>query len=228
MGRRLSAPILEAKQPLKKLPEAGARRYFPGPGSVDALRDVSLAILAGRSLAIVGESGSGKSTLARLLVGLEPPSSGEVRLFGERFSDVPESKRRSLRRRIQMVFQDAGSSLDPRRKIRVVVDEPLRGLGAWDVRERENRTVNALASVGLDASAMEKYPHQFSGGQRQRIALARALVIAPAIIIADEPLSALDVSVQAQVLNLLIDLKTRGPLDLHSDHPRSRRSGASV
>ena len=208
MGRRLSAPILEAWG-LSKHYARPREAIFSRPGTVSALRDVSLAIYSGRSLAIVGESGSGKSTLARLLIGLEPPSSGEVRLFGERFSGIPERERRSMRRRIQMVFQDAGSSLDPRRKIRFVVDEPLRGFGRWDAREREGQTLKALASVGLDKSAMEKYPHQFSGGQRQRIALARALVIEPTIVIADEPLSALDVSVQAQVLNLMIDLKER-------------------
>ncbi len=205
----MSAPILEAKN-LSKHYRRPREGLFATPGVVNALSNVSLAIEAGRSLAIVGKSGSGKSTLARLLVGLEPPNSGEVLLFGGQFSGVSESKRRPLRRRIQMVFQDAGSSLDPRRKVRHSVDEPLRGLGAWDAQERAERSLKALVSVGLDASAMDKYPHQFSGGQRQRIALARALVIEPDLIVADEPLSALDVSVQAQVLNLLIDLKAQG------------------
>ena len=130
--------------------------------------------------------------------------------MGQAFSPLAEPARRPLRRHMQMVFQDPASSLDPRRKIGWIVDEPLRGLTTFGQAERREKVVAALEAVGLSADALGRYPHQFSGGQRQRIAIARALVTEPAVVVADEPLSALDVSVQAQVLNVMIGLKRAG------------------
>ena len=205
----MSLALLDARGLTKRyaLPRAsllGERRWLT------AVDGVSFTLEAGRNVAIVGDSGSGKSTLARLIMGLERPDAGDVRLMGGTFSPLPERTRRPLRRHMQMVFQDPASSLDPRRKIEWIVDEPMRGLTAFGPAERREKVVAALEAVGLSADALGKYPHQFSGGQRQRIAIARALVTEPAVVVADEPLSALDVSVQAQVLNVMIGLKRAG------------------
>ena len=171
---------------------------------VEALRGVSLAVQAGRSLGIVGESGSGKSTLARLAMALEPPSAGQVLFMGRDLNRLAPAELRAARRDFQMVFQDPYGSLDPRLMVGRIVAEPLHeGTPA----ERAQRVAAALDAVGLRASDVQKYPHEFSGGQRQRIAIARALITRPKLIVADEPVSALDVSVQAQVLNRLIDLQ---------------------
>jgi len=184
------------------------RRLLEAPPRHRAVDGVSLSIAAGESLGIVGESGSGKSTLARLITGLETPDEGHVRLEGEDIHAASRRRRRALHRHIQMVFQDPYGSLDPRQRVGRIVAEPLHLLKLPAAEARE-RVVQALEDVGLGAADMAKYPHEFSGGQRQRIAIARALITNPKLVCADEPVSALDVSVQAQVLNLLRDLRER-------------------
>jgi peptide/nickel transport system ATP-binding protein len=179
------------------------------PAKVRALDGVSFAIEAGRSLGIVGESGSGKSTLARLVMALDQPTSGSVRLLGRDLHALPREALRQARRDIQMVFQDPYGSLDPRQTIARIVAEPLAAQADTSRDEQRQRTGDAVQSVGLRASDLQKYPHEFSGGQRQRIAIARALITRPRLIVADEPVSALDVSVQAQVLNLMQDLQVQ-------------------
>ena len=176
------------------------------PRRVHAVRGVSFDLRAGCNLGVVGESGCGKSTLARAVMGLEVPTRGTVRVLGTDVSAVDDPRHRHLRRNFQMVFQDPFGSLDPRQKVARIVAEPL-ALERVGRDESRERVVEVLEAVGLKASDTDKYPHEFSGGQRQRIAIARALVTRPALIVADEPVSALDVSVQAQVLNLLEDLR---------------------
>jgi peptide/nickel transport system ATP-binding protein len=184
-------------------------RLFGAAPVVHALNGVSFAIEAGRSLGIVGESGSGKSTLARLVMALDRPTAGSVRLLGQDFHALPRKALRRARRDVQMVFQDPYGSLDPRRTVERIVAEPLEALGETTRTERRELAAQSLADVGLRVSDLPKYPHEFSGGQRQRIAIARALITRPRLIVADEPVSALDVSVQAQVLNLMQDLQQR-------------------
>jgi ABC-type glutathione transport system ATPase component len=181
-------------------------KLFERPGKVQALQGVSFDIEAGRSLGIVGESGSGKSTLARLVMALDVPTSGSVRLLGRDLHALPREQLRAARRDFQMVFQDPYGSLDPRQTVERIVAEPLSAQGVARDEQRQ-RAAEALQAVGLRASDLRKVPHEFSGGQRQRIAIARAIVTRPRLVVADEPVSALDVSVQAQVLNLLQDLQ---------------------
>ncbi len=176
---------------------------------VQALKGVSFSVYPGESFGIVGESGSGKTTLAKLILALEEPDGGIVKFMGKDLTRLPKEERRAMHRHIQMVFQDPFGSLDPRQSVASIVTEPLEQLDGVDKQEREERAIEALTSVGLQASDLEKFPHEFSGGQRQRIAIARALITKPDLIVADEPVSALDVSVQAQVLNLMMDLQTR-------------------
>ncbi|MCJ9673570.1 MULTISPECIES: ATP-binding cassette domain-containing protein [unclassified Neorhizobium] len=187
------------------------RQRLFGPHPVlRAVGGVSLQIMPGQSLAVVGESGSGKSTLARTVMALETPTSGSVKLNGEDLFAMSSARLREVRRNLSMVFQDPYESLDPRLKIGVSVADPLDALHeARTSSERRTRIGEALEAVGLRAADAEKFPHEFSGGQRQRIAIARALITRPALIVADEPVSALDVSVQAQVLNLMHDLRER-------------------
>jgi len=182
--------------------------WFAARPVLRALADVSLTVTAGRSLGIVGESGCGKSTLARLILALERPTAGTVQLNGEDLFTADRQALRALRRHVQIVFQDPYGSLDPRHKVARIIAEPLRALvPGMDAVRRRLRVAEALHAVGLPASAAGRYPHEFSGGQRQRIAIARALVVRPSLIVADEPVSALDVSVQAQVLNLMNELQ---------------------
>jgi peptide/nickel transport system ATP-binding protein len=178
---------------------------------VHAVRDVSFEIAAGERFGIVGESGSGKSTLLRLMAGLEQPTAGEFLIGGRSLTGLPERRLRFVRTQLQLVFQDPMSSLDPRMRVRDIVLEPLIGLG---LPIAPGRVTELLASVGLSPDAADRYPHQFSGGQRQRISLARALAPNPRILVADEPVSALDVSLRAQVLNLITDLVERLNLTL--------------
>ncbi|HWI11285.1 MAG TPA: ATP-binding cassette domain-containing protein [Burkholderiaceae bacterium] len=199
----MSEPLLEVRDLAKHYKLPRERLLQPAP-VVEALRGVSFTLHAGRSLGIVGESGSGKSTLARLVMALEAPSAGSVRLLGRDLHALPPTELRDARRDFQMVFQDPYGSLDPRQRVARIVAEPLIGVDAADARRRVGE---ALDAVGLRASDAAKYPHEFSGGQRQRIAIARALITRPRLIVADEPVSALDVSVQAQVLNLLAQLQ---------------------
>jgi peptide/nickel transport system ATP-binding protein len=188
---------------------------FAKAGHVQALMDVSFQLTAGKSMGIVGESGSGKSTLARLVMALEKPTQGKVFFNGKNLNALPQDQLRLARSDFQMVFQDPYGSLDPRQKVLRIVTEPLHstlnsGSGqALSAQDLKDRAAFALTEVGLRASDLDKYPHEFSGGQRQRIAIARALITRPLLIVADEPVSALDVSVQAQVLNLMMDLQDR-------------------
>ena len=178
------------------------------PPVVQALQGVSFTLNAGRSLGVVGESGSGKSTLARVVLALEPPTSGSVEMLGRDLNLLDTSALRAARRDFQMVFQDPYGSLDPRQTVLKIITEPLAALSQpTDTAQRRSLAADVLASVGLRASDLDKYPHEFSGGQRQRVAIARALITRPKLIVADEPVSALDVSVQAQVLNLMQDLQ---------------------
>jgi peptide/nickel transport system ATP-binding protein len=177
---------------------------------VHALNCVDVVIARGRSFGVVGESGCGKSTLARLVMALDRPTAGSVRLLGRDLFALGSDELRTMRRHFQIVFQDPFGSLDPRFKVGRAVGEPLDALEPNTSRaERRERVAQSLADVGLKPSDSEKYPHEFSGGQRQRIAIARALIVRPDLIVADEPVSALDVSVQAQVLNLMAELQER-------------------
>jgi peptide/nickel transport system ATP-binding protein len=201
--------VLLAVERLSKRYRLPRENPFAAAPEIQALDDVSFTLRAGRSLGVVGESGSGKSTLARIVMALEPPSSGRVVLDGLDLHALPRHELRQARTRLQMVFQDPYGSLDPRRKVLQTVAEPLAVLHAASRAEQRERAAEALAAVGLRSADLDKYPHEFSGGQRQRIAIARALITRPKLIVADEPVSALDVSVQAQVLNLMQDLQDR-------------------
>jgi peptide/nickel transport system ATP-binding protein len=172
-----------------------------------ALRGVSLRVEAGQRFGVVGESGSGKSTMVRLLAGLDRPTSGEILFEGRRIDLLPERALRFLRAKLQVVFQDPMGSLDPRMRVRDIICEPLG-------RRDAARVAELLDAVGLPANSADRYPHQFSGGQRQRISIARALAPRPSVLVADEPVSALDVSVRKQILDLLADLVARFDLTL--------------
>ncbi|MFN4291483.1 MAG: oligopeptide/dipeptide ABC transporter ATP-binding protein [Permianibacter sp.] len=172
-----------------------------------ALRDVSFSLTSGKTIAVVGESGSGKSTLARQLVGLETPSEGDILLEGHSIFGRREEALRQLRRDIRMIFQNPSASLNPRVTVGAQLDQALQHLAQMGPRQRQERIHEALTLVGLATDHKHHYPHQFSGGQRQRVAIARAILLQPKLIIADEPVSTLDASVQAQILNLLLDLQ---------------------
>ena len=203
----MSVPVLEVDH-LSKRYRLARTRLFGQPHVVHAVDDVTFSIARGRTLGLVGESGCGKSTLARTVMALGPPTAGTVRILGIDLHQLGARALRAHRRHFQMVFQDPFGSLNPRHRVARIVAEPLDALdGAAGGSERAARLAEALGSVGLRPHDAGKFPHQFSGGQRQRIAIARALITRPALIVADEPVSALDVSVQAQVLNLLQDLK---------------------
>jgi peptide/nickel transport system ATP-binding protein len=195
-------PLLSLHQVTRRYTLPREQLLRPAP-VVQALAGVSLQVQRGRSFGLVGESGSGKSTLARVVMALEPPTTGQVLFMGRDLNALGPAELRSARREFQMVFQDPYGSLDPRQRVGRIVGEPLAAAGTADAA---GRVAESLDAVGLRASDAAKYPHEFSGGQRQRIAIARALITRPKLIVADEPVSALDVSVQAQVLNLLQDL----------------------
>ena len=200
--------LLQTEHLVVDFPAAGGRR-------VSAVAGVSLDVAEGETLGVVGESGCGKSTAARALMQLPPPTGGRVVFAGHDLTATKGERLRALRPQIQIVFQDPISSLNPRRRVRDIVGAPLRIWGVGTDAERRAKVDEALEAVGLDPSvAADKRPHEFSGGQCQRICIARALVLEPKLLICDEPVSALDVSVQAQILNLLEDLKARYGLTL--------------
>ena len=199
------APLLELRGLSKSFPVPGGGLMRKKP--FHAVSDVSLAIQPGETFGIVGESGCGKTTVARLIMGLERPTAGEVWFRGQRLDHLTESQRRPLRPKIQMVFQDSGSSLNPRKRVVDILAEPMLYHGTVERTQVQARVDELLRLVGLPVELKERYPHEFSGGQRQRICIARALSLNPELVVLDEPVSALDVSVQAQILNLLKDLQ---------------------
>ncbi|MGE7696576.1 ABC transporter ATP-binding protein [Lysinibacillus sp. NPDC094177] len=193
----------------------GLKKYFPirkgvlntQVGDVKAVDDVSFEVFEGETLGIVGESGCGKSTTGRLLMRLLEPTEGKIEFAGKMISELSNNEMRKARRDIQMIFQDPYASLNPRHNIGKILEEPLTVHGMGNAKERKQKVLELLEIVGLNEYHVKRYPHQFSGGQRQRIGIARALMTNPRLIIADEPVSALDVSIQAQVLNLLQNLQ---------------------
>lgn len=198
--------ILSAKNLVKTYRQRSGRFGF-GSKLVKALDDVSINIKAGSTLAVVGESGSGKSTLARCLLQLLPLDAGSVQFQGRDLASLSGDELRAVRRNLQMVFQDPFASLNPRMKVGEIVGEGLLIHGLGNARQRSQKVLQMLERVGLSAADIGKYPHEFSGGQRQRIGIARALVLQPMLVVCDEPVSALDVSIQAQILLLLKELQ---------------------
>ncbi len=200
-------PLLEVRRLVKHF--VRRQGLFRAPSVVRAVDDVSFAIEEGEMFGLVGESGSGKSTTGRCILRLVEPTSGDVIFRGENVLGFSRSRLRLARRDMQIVFQDPYSSLNPRMRVEDIVEEPLIIHELGTKQERRERVKQLFALVGLNPDHLRRYPHEFSGGQRQRIGLARALALNPSLIIADEPVSALDVSVQAQVVNLLMELQER-------------------
>ncbi len=197
----MSEVLLEARDLTKKFPLSRRR-------CVHAVGGVTLSVNAGETLAIVGESGCGKSTLGRMLIGALPPTSGEVRFRGHTITGLKEREFSAYRRQLQLIFQDPYASLDPRMKVRDLIAEPLVTHRVCETKdELTQRVLDLMKAVGIPADYLNRYPHQFSGGQRQRIGIARAIALDPALVVCDEPVSALDVSVQNQILNLLRELQ---------------------
>jgi len=176
---------------------------------IKALDRVNLSVKEGEILGLVGESGCGKSTLAKIALGLESPTSGQVLFSGDDIADFGKKRMQNFRRQAQMVFQDPFSSLNPKKTVLKILSEPLKIHRLYSKNHYKERVIRLLKEVGLDEQILSRYPHEFSGGQRQRIGLARALATNPKMIVADEPTSALDVSIQAQIINLLLDLQER-------------------
>ena len=199
-------PLLEVTNLTKHFPVSLG--LFSRPtGRVKAVNGVSFCIHRGESLGLVGESGCGKSTLARLVVRLLTPTDGSIRFDGREIGALDRPAMRPLRKRMQIIFQDPYASLDPRMSVAASVTEPLLNGSTFSKREQRALAADLLATVGLRNSDLDRYPHEFSGGQRQRIGIARALCVRPELVVADEPVSALDVSIQAQILNLMKDLQ---------------------
>jgi dipeptide transport system ATP-binding protein len=183
------------------------RGFMRQPDYLQAVSGASFSIAAGKTLAVVGESGCGKSTLARMVSLIEAPSEGTLKLGGQDASGISEAQRHTLRQKVQLVFQNPYGSLNPRKRIGEILEAPLEINCSFNASQRQDQARSMLLKVGLRPEHYDRYPHMFSGGQRQRIAIARALMLNPALVVADEPVSALDVSIQAQVLNLLSDLQ---------------------
>ena len=202
----MSAPILQVENLVTHFP---LRRGALGRrvGTVRAVDGVTFDVRRGETFGLVGESGCGKSTLGRTLLRLIEPTSGSIRFDGQELVGMAAADLRRLRRRMQLIFQDPYASLDPRMRVRDIVGEGLAIHRLANGAERERRVASLLEKMGLGPEAMDRYPHEFSGGQRQRIGIARALALGPELVIADEPISSLDVSIQAQIVNLLVDLQ---------------------
>ena len=203
----MSEPLLEVTDLVKHFPIKSGVIVDRVVAHVKAVDGVSLTINAGETLGLVGESGCGKSTLSRTILQLTTPTSGSVRFLGEELVGRSRRSLRPIRRQMQMIFQDPYASLNPRKRIGQIIGEPIELHGLADGRDVSRRVQDLLDRVGLSPEHANRYPHEFSGGQRQRIGIARALALEPKLIIADEPVSALDVSVQAQIVNLLKDLQ---------------------
>ena len=204
-GQQASQPVVEAKD-LKQVYEI-RRGFLRAPDHLQAVGGVSFKVHAGKTLAVVGESGCGKSTLARMVSLIESPTGGQLNITGVDAVNASAQARAGLRQAVQLVFQNPYGSLNPRKKVGAILEAPLEINTALLAPERAEKTRGMLALVGLRPEHYDRYPHMFSGGQRQRIAIARALMLNPKLVVADEPVSALDVSIQAQVLNLLADLQ---------------------
>lgn len=212
--------VTPAANPSELIHASNIHRHFVSSRSLDkgmtirAVDGVDLRVFAKETLGIVGETGSGKSTLGKMLVGLLPPTHGTVTFQGVDINSVSRSQKRGARSGLQMIFQDPLSSLDPRWSARKVLEEPLKASGIRSKQLLERRTLDLVSTVGLDKSILARLPTEMSGGQRQRIGIARALALNPKVIVADEPVSALDVSVQAQIINLLSDLQDQFGISL--------------
>ncbi len=205
LASQSQAPVVVARD-LRQVYKV-SRGFLREPAKLQAVGGVSFEVRPGRTLAVVGESGCGKSTLARMVSLIEIPTAGELRLGGVDVVAASATERHALRRSVQLVFQNPYGSLNPRKKIGAILEAPLEINTGLDAAQRMDKARSMLALVGLRPEHYDRYPHMFSGGQRQRIAIARALMLNPALLVADEPVSALDVSIQAQVLNLLTDLQ---------------------
>jgi oligopeptide/dipeptide ABC transporter ATP-binding protein len=205
----MTAPLLQVEGLTKRFPVGGRSLLGKPHAWLEAVSEVSFTLERGQSLGLVGESGCGKSTTARTIIGLHPATAGSVKLDGAELTGLSRKAWLPHRRRMQMIFQDPYASLDPRQTVASILAEPLAIHGLAKPRERKLRALALLDAVGLNPRHVNRYPHEFSGGQRQRIGIARALALEPDILICDEPVSALDVSIQAQIINLLKDLQQR-------------------
>lgn len=201
-----SRPLLEVRNLKKYFPVYGGL-FSSLQGYVHAVDDVSFDVERGETFGLVGESGCGKSTLMQTIMRLTPATSGDVVFDGEDLFKLKKKELRSKRKEFQIIYQDPFSSLNPRMSIGEIISEPLLVHGVKDAGERKKRTLETMANVGLQASFYNRYPHEFSGGQRQRVSIARSLILRPKLVLCDEPVSALDVSIQSQILNLLKDLR---------------------
>lgn len=206
-------PLLEVEA-LKKYYPVGKTLFGKPVSQIRAVNGVDMSIMPGETLGLVGESGCGKSTLGRCILRLEEPTSGSIRFDGEDLLKLSASRLRVKRKAMQPVFQDPYSSLNPRRRIGRILEEPYRIHNLHSPARRRELAFELLETVGMRTEHYQRYPHEFSGGQRQRIAIARAIALEPALIVADEPVSALDVSIQAQILNLIVDLQEKFNLTL--------------
>jgi peptide/nickel transport system ATP-binding protein len=202
----MSEPLLQVRDVKTHFPVRGGV-LGRVRGTVKAVDGVSFDVVRGETLGLVGESGCGKSTLGRTLLRLIEPTAGSIRFEGQELTGLTQRQLRPLRRRMQLIFQDPYASLNPRMPVRDIIGEPFAIHGLAHGREREQKVLALLDLMGLPHDAMERYPHEFSGGQRQRIGIARSIAMKPDLVIADEPISALDVSIQAQIVNLLVDLQ---------------------
>jgi peptide/nickel transport system ATP-binding protein len=202
----MTVPLLQVSEVKTHFPVRGGL-LGRVQGTVKAVDGVSFEVMRGETLGLVGESGCGKSTLGRSLLRLVEPTSGSIRFEGEELTGLAPGRMRALRRRMQLIFQDPYASLNPRLTVRELIGEPFAIHGLAQGREREEKVRALVELMGLPREAMDRYPHEFSGGQRQRIGIARSIALRPDLVIADEPISALDVSIQAQIINLLVDLQ---------------------